>query len=72
MRPGIYKHVYCRDVAMKVLKSLWVPNRNAFKVRNQWINVATPEHPFLIDTKPETNWITYDQVKNWKPYDADV
>jgi hypothetical protein len=68
---GVYKHVCNTDVAMQVLKSYWIEEKQAWKVKVIWLNITNPKKPFVIDFNPESHYIPKDKVKNWKVYDVE-
>lgn len=70
MRLGVYKHVNNTDVAMKVVKSLYIPAKGGWKVRVLWLNIVNPKNIFLIDLKHETHFISRDKASGWENYDV--
>ena len=74
MRPGVYKHTNNTDVAMRVVKSYFITEKNGWKVKVNWINIVNPANPFVITDSigplQETHLITREQAKDWKPFDV--
>jgi len=56
MRPNVYKHRDNTDVAMKVVKSYWIPEKNTWKVKALWLNIINPKNVFLILKEKVKNW----------------
>lgn len=76
MRPGFYKHVYGKDVVIKVLKSYYIPEKGGWKVRVNYLNVSNPDKHFLIsDTLgpvKDTVFIARDQISKWERFNATI
>lgn len=70
MKPGTYKHKNNTDVAMQVIRSYWIPEKQGWKAKVNWINIVNPANPYLL-TKDNV-FVTKDQRKNWESYDAAV
>ncbi len=70
MRPGVYKHANNTEVAAKVVKSFWIPEKKGWKVKILWLNIVNPKNVYLIDHNPESHFISRESAKMWKVYDA--
>lgn len=68
MKPGVYKHVRCTDVALEVNK---VTRRSdGYSVVCRWLNVVNPNNVFRMDPDLHVEFITDTELPNWRPYDA--
>ena len=66
MRPDTYKHILNTDVAMKVVKSYYIPEKNGWKLRVIWLNVVNPSNVFPLNIQPDKVFLNREDLKNWK------
>ena len=63
----LYTHKLCTDTAIMPLKRYWIPEKNGYKVKVDWFNIAYGK-PFRLGCK-ETVFIKIDDyLKNWIEY----
>jgi hypothetical protein len=65
MKPNrLYKHKNNTDVAFFVFRSLFIPQKGAYKVKGSWINIVT--RPFKVMGVDETITIQKSNHKDWE------
>lgn len=72
MRPQIYKHDNCTDVAMQVVKSYFIPQKDGWKLKVIWLNIVNPKNVFKLHTSPVKEFIKREDIKHWGVYDAGI
>lgn len=45
---GLYKHKNCTDVAILVLSSFYVAERQTYKLKVRWMNIVNPNNIFDV------------------------
>lgn len=70
MEPGTYKHARCKDVAIHVVRAN--KKDNGWSVVVWWINVTNPVKTYLCWPDPVVEFISDEQLPNWRPFHASV
>ena len=64
----IYKHDNNTDVAMWVLNSLYIPEKDVYKIKCRWLNIVNPKNVFDLGVIDKVE-VKRADVKNWKVYE---
>jgi hypothetical protein len=64
---GYYKHVNCTDVAIEVLRITHIPEKNGYKVKVSWMNVASGKFAYPLGYIEEI-FIPSSLIRDWQPW----
>ncbi len=68
MNSGFYRHRNNTDVAMQVVKSYWIPEKDGYKVKVYWWNIVNPSNQFKLFVHTNYEFVKREDVKNWDLY----
>lgn len=63
---GLYKHKNNTDVAMLVIKSFYVQEKNLYKLKVKWMNVVNPSNVFYTGVYENVEIPANVFHKNWE------
>ena len=62
------KHKNNTDVAIEILKSFYVREKQVFKLKVQWWNIGSKHEPWCMDITQRIT-VSREDWKDWKPYE---
>lgn len=62
----LYKHTNCRDTAIEIKKSYFIPEKDGWSMKVMWWNIG-PHKPFCMAIQQRV-FISKEAWKNWKEY----
>jgi hypothetical protein len=66
---GIYKHINCTDVAVECKRILFIPEKNGYKVKVNWVNVVNPKNYYPCGLTEEI-FIPSSLIRDWIPLES--